>query len=48
MSKEILEEALLSIVRAEALPLAAPLTLLGVLLPEHGSLVLVRRESPIG
>jgi hypothetical protein len=38
VSKEMLEVALLSTVRAEALPLAAPPTLLGVILPECESL----------
>jgi hypothetical protein len=38
MSKDMLEVALLSTVRAEALPLPAPLTLLGVVLPECVSL----------
>jgi len=38
VSKEMLEVALLSTVRAEALPLAAPPTLLGVVLPECDSL----------
>jgi hypothetical protein len=38
VSKEMLEVALLSTVRAEALPLAAPPTLLGVVLPECESL----------
>jgi hypothetical protein len=38
MSKETLEVALLSTVRAEALPLPAPPTLLGVVLPECVSL----------
>ena len=38
MSKEILEVAVLSTVRAEALPLATPPTLLGVVLPECESL----------
>jgi hypothetical protein len=38
VSKEKLEVALLSTVRAEALPLPAPPTLLGVVLPECESL----------
>jgi len=38
VSKEMLEVALLSTVRAEALPLAAPPTQLGVVLPECESL----------
>jgi hypothetical protein len=38
MSKDMLEVALLSTVRAEALPLPAPPTLLGVVLPECVSL----------
>jgi hypothetical protein len=38
VSKEMWEEALVSTVRAEALPLLAPPILLGVVLPELGSL----------
>jgi hypothetical protein len=38
MSKEIAPVALLSIVRAESLPLSTSLTILGVLLPECVSL----------
>jgi hypothetical protein len=38
VSKEMLEVAILSTVRAEALPLATPPTLLGVVLPECESL----------
>jgi hypothetical protein len=38
VSKEMLEVAVLSTVRAEALPLATPPTLLGVVLPECESL----------
>ena len=38
VSKEMLEVALLPTVRAEALPLLAPPILLGVVLPELGSL----------
>ena len=38
MSKEMWEVALLPTVRAEALPLLAPPILLGVVLPELGSL----------
>jgi hypothetical protein len=38
VSKEMLEVALLSTVRSEALPLAAPHTLLGVVLPKCESL----------